>query len=441
MTSRPSTFPDWATGGTADKEEPTSAIRASGWVRNVPPLAQWENWDRYLIAQWLRYSDERRLQQFVSLETAIDETDAGKAAVVCESYPGAPLLSQIHISESPAIGDVGTAVYSNGQLVVWGFDDGTIQVTDRAGDIQWSASINPAVVVGSVAVDGVYVAAAAGNVLKLFAIDGTLLDTYTFTGGVVVNKLMLSGDYLFAAHDYDAGLASSISAFTSLPNINVGPALTDSWAGAGGSVYDMVTDGYIVWAVGTADGANIILRSYSWVALGVLYSWAHPAGAYDGLCIAHDDKRIYVGVEANGGSVTIYALPKMAAVSSVDHWALATPWAWLYDNGVARLIRGLSCDGTYVYAIYTYSGGADFSLTMLAADTGNQVASVPVDPAGIQPFDIHADGFQVWVAHAAGVGDKYAMSVYILKHPPRLVYRHAANARNRLYSQLATVWG
>lgn len=52
---KPTTLPRWATGGTAQIVEPTEGKKDTGWVPMEKPPAQYENWARKLVYDWLVY--------------------------------------------------------------------------------------------------------------------------------------------------------------------------------------------------------------------------------------------------------------------------------------------------------------------------------------------------------------------------------------------------
>jgi hypothetical protein len=52
---KPTTLPRWATGGTAQVVEPTEGKKDTGWVPLEKPPAQYENWARKLVYDWLVY--------------------------------------------------------------------------------------------------------------------------------------------------------------------------------------------------------------------------------------------------------------------------------------------------------------------------------------------------------------------------------------------------
>jgi hypothetical protein len=56
MATKPTTLPEWASGGSADITEPTLLKKQTGWVVEAPPH-NYFNWWQKLVWQWMVYLD------------------------------------------------------------------------------------------------------------------------------------------------------------------------------------------------------------------------------------------------------------------------------------------------------------------------------------------------------------------------------------------------
>lgn len=82
--TRPTKFPEWASGGSADITEPTAGEKATGWANLQKPGHDVFNWWQELAYEWLQYFDVKQPQAFATLQDAVTTMSAGEVGVVNE---------------------------------------------------------------------------------------------------------------------------------------------------------------------------------------------------------------------------------------------------------------------------------------------------------------------------------------------------------------------
>jgi hypothetical protein len=435
MTDKPTDYPDWATLGS--KLDPGLAVRNTGHQIGVPPRAQWENYDRDLIARWLRYLEERFIGQYASLDFGIQETSVGEAFIVTEDIPGQWFLFAEPWGTVELVAEWSTCVHCDGRYAVMGISTGKVRCYDRGGGggpgFLWTSAAIAAAPVGAVCSDGEYVYAASSNVIQRFEIvTGQWLETYTMPGAgtPVVHALMSNGDNLYIGSDYDSVLGGTTHRIAR--DNFAGGVLATGGGGVGQACNDIVTDGRLVWTANTPDAANAVVRSMNYTTLVTIYTFVNPAGANPAYCLAMDDHRLYVGFDVSGVTLTsIWCLSLNHGV--FDHWPAPT---WSYNNDVDCL--DITTDGRYVYAIF--DNPAVGKIIVLDPSTGAVVGDVPMlsYPA---VYGVYADGTVLWASHDTDGVTTDALSRVQVKPPPMMFLRHDSDSQMRRWSQLATRLG
>lgn len=114
--TRPSKYPEWASGVGADIVEPSGTKKAQGWIVEVPPH-EYFNWLENLVYQWLVYMDERTPRQYDDLLTAIDEMADGDVAILNEFDEDEAVWTATEWSEAIGGSPTQDAICSDGQYV------------------------------------------------------------------------------------------------------------------------------------------------------------------------------------------------------------------------------------------------------------------------------------------------------------------------------------
>lgn len=92
MTDRPDSTAEWATDG-INIVEPTPTKRAKGWLPGEGPPAQFFNWWKHLVGEWLKYLDEQIAAINPSAYAKLHEPNTfDKTQTIDVTDAGAPLL-------------------------------------------------------------------------------------------------------------------------------------------------------------------------------------------------------------------------------------------------------------------------------------------------------------------------------------------------------------
>lgn len=153
MATRPTSLPDWATGGGAEITVPPAPSRASGWLGGIKPPNAWVNWFYNLVYQWLLYVSET-MTLYDDLDDALDDLSAGDLFWLFEDDNAAgPGIVEVEKNTGlTAASWVESGIDTCGDLVVFGVGDNELRGVNRALDeaegggspIVYTRSNNPA---------------------------------------------------------------------------------------------------------------------------------------------------------------------------------------------------------------------------------------------------------------------------------------------------------
>ena len=115
--TRPTTFPDWATGGGAVVVQPDSDKQAAGWVDSELPPAGFMNWLQNENSLWLRYLDAVGNAAFFGTGADGAANFNGGAVAGCSGTGPYTLTRDVHYTNATIAAS--TTVNTNGFRFYW----------------------------------------------------------------------------------------------------------------------------------------------------------------------------------------------------------------------------------------------------------------------------------------------------------------------------------
>jgi hypothetical protein len=317
--TRPSTLPEWATGGSADVSEPLTAKKQLGWVDDEIPPPEWFNWWMELVYDWIYYLSQGYIRVFDRLETAFDTLAEGEVGLVNEddASSGTAFLEVLWYG-APTVGLDG---------------DNTTAIE----------------------ADGKYVYMGTYNRFAVFDRSGTKLNEWTYSAAHTVTGISSDGTNVFVATT-----ENYIEAYTCVAAATGSgkPATTGVWAGGvydhGADLYCVYSDGNAVFAGGAADGSGheVVKLTYASGAKAAGFNW-DAAGGEVYAVRPYNEERVYVCGDYST------ALSTNAASLEYDLSAVSAGGSAIWvDNDKQATLYAIAVDQDHVYF-----GGEAFDLS------------------------------------------------------------------------------